>query len=342
MIACNTATAYGYDDVLAALKSWGIPVYLVGVVNAGAKGALSATGGQGAVGVMATVGTCASRGYVRAVGGKWTEQGLAAPPVVQQGCLGLAGAIEGDASFIGADPGSYKGPSQGNSSATIEQPLLERYGFNQKGLVGTGEKILMLNSVENYVRYHALTLVESYAATGATKPIGGVILGCTHFPFYTSLFDEAFYRLRKLEVVEGGKAVRPYSALLAESIKFIDPARDTAVELYETLRERGQLLERVGDCVIRTDEFYISVTNPELAGAKLDGAGAFSYEYKYGRQPGWLADEYVRRVPMTRVSLFEDSAAMVREKLPAIWARLLEFNARSPRVEGQPRADRLN
>ena len=55
VIACNTATAYGYNDVLEGLKSWGIPVYLVGVVNAGAKGALSATGGEGAVAVMATV-----------------------------------------------------------------------------------------------------------------------------------------------------------------------------------------------------------------------------------------------------------------------------------------------
>jgi glutamate racemase len=342
VIACNTATAYGYNDVLEGLKSWGIPVYLVGVVNAGAKGALSATGGEGAVAVMATVGTCASQGYVRAVGSTWSQHGLTPPPVVQQGCLGLAGSIEGDASFIGAGVQNYKGPSQSNPSATIEQSLLDRYGFEQQGLLEVGEGQLMLNSVENYVRYHALTLVESYAATGASQPIGGVILGCTHFPFYTSLFGEAFSRLRTLEIVEGGKTVHPYRALLAESVIFIDPARDTAVELYEELHGKGLLLKGAEDCVIRTDEFYISVTSPVLEGAELDGTGAFSYEYKYGRDPGWLAGEYVRRVPMTRASMLPDAAAMVQQKLPSIWDRLLEFNARSPRLEGAKKQELLN
>ncbi len=342
VIACNTATAYGYDDVLSALDSWGIPVYLVGVVNAGAKGALSATGGKGAVAVMATVGTCASEGYLKALSSTWTEQGLTPPPVVQQGCLGLAGAIEGDASFIGAGPESYKGPSPGNPAARIEQRLLSSYGFDRQGLVQEEEGLLMLNSVENYVRYHTLTLVENYAATGPDKPIGGVILGCTHFPFYTSLFDKAFTRLRALETEVDGQTVRPYSALLAETIKFIDPARDTAVELYEALRGRGLLLRLPGDCVISTDEFYISVTSPVLKEARLDEADAFVYEYKYGREPGWLSGEYVRRVPMSRASLQADAAAMVREKLPSIWKRLLEFNAHSARLAGTESRELLN
>ncbi len=342
VIACNTATAYGYDDVLAVLKSGGVPVFLVGVVNAGAKGALNSTGGTGAVAVMATVGTCASEGYVRAINSVWTGQGLELPPVVQQGCLGLAGSIENDASYIGAVPENYKGPSQTNPAATIEQPLLDRYGFEQEGLVVEGENSLMLNSVENYVRYHALTLVENYAATGADKPVEAVILGCTHFPFYTSLFSKAFSRLRALEIEIDGGVVRPYAKLLAETINFIDPARDTALELYEALRGKNLLLKRPDDCVIRTDEFFISVANPVLEGAQLDGAGAFSYEYKYGREPGWLAGEYVRRVPMTRTSMNADAAKMVRRKLPAIWTRLLEFNARSPRVAGKDRSELLN
>ena len=95
VIACNTATAYGYEIVRQALESWDIPVYLVGVVNAGARGAFTATGGKGAVAVMATVGTCNSEGYVRAVNSTWESEKLSPPPVVQQGCLGLAGAIVG-------------------------------------------------------------------------------------------------------------------------------------------------------------------------------------------------------------------------------------------------------
>ena len=342
VIACNTATAYGYDDLKAALEGWGLPVYLVGVVNAGAKGALEATGGEGAVGVMATVGTCASEGYVRAVANEWNNSGKETPPVVQQGCLGLAGAIEGDASYIGATPENYKGPSQANSSAPLEQNLFSCYGFDPAGLVELGDSLTMLSSVENYIRYHALTLVENHVATGENEPINAVILGCTHFPFYASKFGEAFSRLRNLETVVDGKTVRPYKELLAETIKFIDPARDTAEELYEALSERGLLLESVQDCEIPTDEFYISVTSPVLETARLDGKNAFTYAYKYGRQQGNLAVEYVRRVPMTGASLQADAAEMVREKLPSIWTRLIEFNARSPRVEGLTVDKRLN
>ena len=36
VIACNTATAYGLEDIRDALHSWNVPVYLVGVVEAGA------------------------------------------------------------------------------------------------------------------------------------------------------------------------------------------------------------------------------------------------------------------------------------------------------------------
>ena len=37
VIACNTATAYGLEDLRAALKRWELPVLTVGVVEAGAS-----------------------------------------------------------------------------------------------------------------------------------------------------------------------------------------------------------------------------------------------------------------------------------------------------------------
>ncbi|MFN5806105.1 MAG: glutamate racemase, partial [Opitutia bacterium] len=69
VIACNTATAYGLEDLRAALKAWDLPVIMVGVVEAGARGlAESDKGAQGRVAVLATVGTCASEAYPRAIG----------------------------------------------------------------------------------------------------------------------------------------------------------------------------------------------------------------------------------------------------------------------------------
>ncbi len=93
VIACNTATAYGLEDIRAAVKAWGIPVIVIGVVEAGAQGlAETAEGAQGGVAVLATVGTCASNAYPKAIAKVSTR------PVRQLGSATLAAAIEGDPS----------------------------------------------------------------------------------------------------------------------------------------------------------------------------------------------------------------------------------------------------
>jgi glutamate racemase len=98
VIACNTATAYGIDDIRAALKHWNLPVIVVGVVEAGARG-VQAGHGQGAVGVLATVGTCASGAYPRVIGQTLGLAGREIPQITQQGSANLAGVIEGDPAF---------------------------------------------------------------------------------------------------------------------------------------------------------------------------------------------------------------------------------------------------
>jgi len=347
VIACNTATVYGIDDLLEAVELWQVPVFVVGVVNAGARGALAKAGGQGAVAVMATVGTCSSMGYVRAVDQAWRRAGLEPPPVVQQGCLGLAGAIEGDRSYIdptrGCDAAVYRGPSVSNPMARIDTAILSRYGFERVGLTGDLEATdaLRLNSVENYIRYHTLTLVENYRKTRPQTPIRVVILGCTHFPFYTESFAAAFERLRGVSAGHDSE-VKPYEALLWQKIDFIDPAENTAVELYATLRARGLLFTQGTQAAIPTDEFYISVPNPGLAGADLDKNGAFTYGYKYGRHPGMLEIEYVKRVPMHRGNLSAEALEMIEASTPEVWKRLVEFNINSPRLSGVPDSLRLN
>ncbi len=98
VIACNTATAYGLEDLRKAVAAWQIPVIVAGVVEAGARGVLEARG-EGGIGVMATVGTCASGAYPRAITQTLGLAGRAVPAIAQQGSATLAGAIEGDAAF---------------------------------------------------------------------------------------------------------------------------------------------------------------------------------------------------------------------------------------------------
>lgn len=98
VIACNTATAYGLEDIRKALAAWKVPVIVVGVVEAGARGVLESKA-AGGIGVLATVGTCASNVYPRTITSTLGRAGQSVPVISQQGSATLAGAIEGDAAF---------------------------------------------------------------------------------------------------------------------------------------------------------------------------------------------------------------------------------------------------
>jgi glutamate racemase len=345
VIACNTATAYGLDDLRDAVKLWNLPVAVIGVVEAGAKGALEAAKTRSAVAVLATVGTCRSEGYVRAVEKAFRQGNREVPAVVQQGCLGLAGAVEGDASYLDRDGGKreaeYRGPSVNNPDAPLDTNLIEFYGFDSDGLLGKGGKKTgwQLNSVENYIRYHCLTLAEKYRSTGESRPVGTVILGCTHFPYYRDSFLACFERLRNLAAPDGSY---PYRQVLAGKISIIDPAMLTATELFLTLKERKLLLAGSEKPVIQTDEFYISVPNRNLAEVELTAAGAFTYAYKYGRSPGRVEVEYVKRVPMSAANLSHSAMEQIKTGMPGVWVRLVEFSRNSPRCEAAPDSLRFN
>jgi glutamate racemase len=348
VIACNTATSYGLEDIFGALEQWGIPIYTVGVVAAGADGAIESLGEMktpGAVAVMATVGTCQSEGYVREIKRSSETAGMEAPEIIQQGSLGLASAIEGNPEYIvpagSATFATYRGPAVGNPEAPIELSLIPEYAFEPDGLLGDSDDpaTWRLNSVDNYIRYDTTTLVEHYRHSGSTEPISTVILGCTHFPFHQEEIEASFERLRELKTAEGET---PYRNLIADEIVFIDPAEFTAVQLYEALSGRELLLDDEGVAPETADEFYISVTNPACPGIVLRPDGlTFTYEYKYGRSPGQLDLEYVKRVPMNSENLGASVMETIRTSMPAVWGRLTAFSAHSPRCADLPAEARV-
>lgn len=346
VIACNTATAYGLEDVRAALEKWKIPLYLVGVVDAGAKGAAPERkeSDKSTVAVMATVGTCQSEGYVRAVEKIATEAGVEKPTIIQQGCHGLASAIEGDPAYItpsGSKPAAeYQGPSVESKAAPIDPSMIDRYAFQPDGLLGDVKDpaTLKLNSVENYIRYHVTTLVENYRKSGAHKPIGTVILGCTHFPFRSKSISASFSRLREYIAPDGS---HPYRDLISANIRFIDPSQLTAEQLYIALSKATLLRDTGRAPYIPTDEFYISVPNPRASRGKLTESGVFTREFKYGRETGKLKTEYELRVPMSAANLSPEVRKSIRETMPKLWDHMIRFNAESPRCKDLPEAARL-
>ncbi len=159
VIACNTATAYGLDDLRAAVERWKIPVIVIGVVEAGARGLLqrqeSDTDGQ-AIGVLATVGTCSSGVYPKTIQSTLGKAGRRITTITQQGSADLAAIIEGDPAVKS---------SLGEQIAADVRALVETHRDSRSGK--------------------------------SPEPIGTIVLGCTHFPLVVNEIESAFVELRR-------------------------------------------------------------------------------------------------------------------------------------------------
>jgi len=97
VVACNTATAYGFAGIESSIRNVGSPVRVVGVVKAGSRMAIAevkANPTAFAVGVLSTPGTFASGVYPKAIAAEASRQGVALPRVVARGCANLADSIQ--------------------------------------------------------------------------------------------------------------------------------------------------------------------------------------------------------------------------------------------------------
>ena len=326
VIACNTATAFGIEDIRAALAAWKLDVPVIGVVEAGAR-AVSETlpreGQKGAIAVLATVGTCDSGAYPRAIARAGGLAGKSIPPVAQQGSVGLAGALEGSPAFISqaGHAGAYLGPSVANADAPLKPSLAAVYGFDPAGLAGDADapETWRLNSVTNYARYDVTMLVEGWRARGGTMPISTVVLGCTHYPIAEAEIASAFRRLR--EYREPGGAA-PYREWIAEKLDFVNPAEFTAKELFRELARKRLRAARDSKTPPALVSTFVSVANPRWPGVKLTPDGALNADYKYGRDAGRPADEDTLNVPIAGAPGVLDSLEGLSRALPRVWAEL--------------------
>ncbi|MFV0442377.1 MAG: amidohydrolase family protein [Planctomycetaceae bacterium] len=322
VIACNTATAYGLEDIRLALQTWGLPVLVVGVVEAGANSVvdlLPRDSDGHAIAVLATTGTCSSGAYPRAIAQSAGQRGRRQPLVIQQGSVSLAGVIERDPAFTRESPRTaaedYRGPAIDSPNAAINPEQLARYNFDPAGLFGDERhpESWQLNSVENYVRYDVTSLVEEYRRSGATRPIGYVMLGCTHFPLEAERIRAAFERLRNHSDADG---TQPYRSLIAEDLQLVDPATLTAKELFRELFLSRRLVRDLPKSTLspaaqpavaeqldwpgfwNQHRLFVSVPAPAVTPDKIQADGWFRHDYKYGRSAGNNIGSDTRIVPL--------------------------------------------
>jgi len=306
VIACNTATAFGFELIQKVLKEWDLNIKVMGIIDAGAKQAAQSydCDKDGVVGVLATQGTCESKGYIKALEKHCSEKDRHKMTVVQQPCFGLAGAVDGDPAYIVHEPtgvrgsGLYQGPEINHRKYPIDLSLWKEYNFGeQDGLLVKKDKKgrlveVEINSIENYIKYYVTTLVIKVLNEKA-GPLCSVILGCTHYALFQEEFKDHFLYLRTVD--------KKYKDIISKNLKIIDPAQAEAVSLYKHLRENNLFAHHHN----KESRFFISLPNTLLKTNQIDLKGEFPFDYKYGRFIN-QSQLYVKRIPLKKEMLSID------------------------------------
>jgi len=336
VIACNTATAYGALYLDAFMEKAGLKIKVLGVIDAGARGALELFGKDeaGTIGVLATVGTVASDGYYNSIVRIKEEMGYRGKiEIFSWGGHGIAEAVDEEPDFINSkliDPRrEYKGPSLSNESFKIDTGILDVYNFDfsaNKMLCDSDNPYdcteIQINDAENYMRYHVVSLFEMMRAAPGSPPLKTIILGCTHYPYLTAEIRKILSELYDFQ--RDGKYV--YRHLMAEEIVLVDPSVNLAKELYAYLAEESLFNNQ--SVTSSGDEFYISVPNISNPAIIVDENRRFTYEYKYGRVAGEV-QEYVKVVPFSRRNISDETLSRLQKSTPYSYKAVVEFNATS-------------
>ncbi|MDR0754052.1 MAG: aspartate/glutamate racemase family protein, partial [Prevotellaceae bacterium] len=120
VIACNTATAYGLEDISTLLKKSGTGIHVIGVINAGVNATLLPLDRNNdyAIGVLATAGTIASNAYEKTLLKTKDEMGFKGNiTVINQPGAGFAESVDGEKDYTDRNLvemcDNYRGPKCG-------------------------------------------------------------------------------------------------------------------------------------------------------------------------------------------------------------------------------------
>src|SRR5690606_4402712 len=117
--------------------------------------------------------------------------------IYNQGGHGVAEAVDEEPDFISRTAekprDDYRGPTLDSGNFKIEKTLMDVYNFDfdkNKMLCDTKNsddcQILQINSADNYVRYHLVSMMEQLRKRPNAKPLKALVLGCTHYPYLKS------------------------------------------------------------------------------------------------------------------------------------------------------------
>lgn len=330
LVSSPVADYYALSDIGAMLGSSGTGVKAVGVIESGIEDALEGVDEDGnfCVGVLYSPDGVEAREYETAIREMASERGIAGRiQIFNQEAVGITAALNGDPAYIDTSAAvarsGYEGPVAGISYNNIDASVYDRYNFDTGGnalLFPPGSRDVsgvQLNSVENYVRYHLVSLVERHRRSGSKTPISSIILADGSFERVRGFMDQVMVEL--YDYKRGG--IYLYRSSISPDFRFIDPAESAVNEVYRILREDGNLALRGTKSMLSS---FITLPSSSVPAEYLDAEGNLSESFRFSRSSGTedittkavpFASRYVSREEMEDIGGNTETFSLIRNSL---------------------------
>lgn len=242
------------------------------------------------VGILSSGDDITIREYESAINQRASQRGSSVNiKILSQRAIGLEEAIMGEYDYIAPLTtyirSNYKGPDMVDELEFVDDLTLVKYNFdiqNNGLLTSKGENFyysVQLNSVENYVRYHVVSMVEHHRRSGSKIPISHLLLSDYKLSSVKDLISKVLKELYNYKQ----EGTYLYRSTIVENVVLIDPIECAAKECYVKLRANKTLALRAVRSELLT---YISVPVTSLQGASYTNDGLFTDEYRISRQAG--------------------------------------------------------
>lgn len=202
---------------------------------------------------------------------------------------GLSEAILNDYDYISMLSTSvrsgYKGPDILENIDYVDNMVLGKYHFNTSGnglLVRRETDKYMdiqLNSIENYVRYHIVSMVEHHRRSGSKIPISTILLSDYKYSSVKKFIKQTLKDL--YDYKQDGMYL--YRTSITSDVKIIDPIECAASDCYLALRKSNNLALRTVRSELVT---YVSVPVLSLSAEDYTSNGMFTDDYRVSRVAG--------------------------------------------------------
>lgn len=292
----------GVDVLNRFLNQTGTGVVSVGVFRSAVEDLAKKLQGKesACIGILYPTGMLNSREYESAVREMAAAYGFDGTlQVYNQAAVGLSGALRGEEQFLSPQAmkprNDYAGPVIGLSYNNIDISLLDRYNFNMSGnamlktISGVSYGVLQLNSFENYVRYHLVSIVERHRRSGSKIPLSSILLVDYRYGELLDVMENVMKELYDYK----RDGIYLYHNVISRDFKFVVPLESTAVALYSMLREYDILALNSTKSGLKP---FISMPSTGIPFEYTDTSGALLPGFKFHRNVG-TENIYTKELP---------------------------------------------